>query len=150
MQRNLESLPRAARWIAFVGVNVLAVALYLEWLRSWLPPLMDEGRDLVLVPVTCIASITFLLMHPVLMWIESHLGRLSLLAAAFGGGIAAFTATFFVSLGPQRADLPSPLGLLVFAVLMQVLYGAPMFLGLAGLNKVLSPILIGVPARRWA
>jgi hypothetical protein len=38
-------------------------------------------------------------------------------------------------------------GLLV--VMAQLLYGAPLFAGLAVLDKLLSPVLVARPARAW-
>lgn len=152
MDTSSATRPRgtALRWAAFVALHAALVALYLDALVAALPPLRDEGRDLVVVPVTALAAALFVGMHPILRRARTHLARLGVLAGAVALGIAVFTALLLVRLGTPEPTLASALGLAVLLVLAQVLYGAPLFVGLAATMKLSSPFLLARPVDRWA
>lgn len=134
---------------AFVVVNVALVALYLDTLVSALPPLVAEGRALVVVPVSAIATVAFATMHPMLRRLDTHAARLALFAGFVAAGIGAFTTYVVLTLGAPEPTLGSVLGLAALVALAQLLYGAPLFLALAAVNKLLSPVLVARPARAW-
>lgn len=140
---------RALRWSAFALINTAVVVAYLEWLTGALPPLEVEGRELVVVPVGAIALVVFTVLHPLVVRAETHLGRLALLLFAVAVGIAAYTGYLLARLGPPEPTLASAALLATLLVGAQVLYGAPLFAGLAALDKLLSATLVARRVRAW-
>jgi hypothetical protein len=140
----------AARALGFVAINVALVAAYLTWLVGVLPPLAGEGVELVVLPVSVIAAVAFAGMYPLLRRSETHLGRLVVLGLFVVVGIAAFTGFVLARLGAPEPSLGSTVGFGVIVVLAQLPYGAPLFVGVAALNKLLSRFLLARPVRAWA
>ena len=140
----------ALRASSFVVLHVAVVALYLDALVGVLPPLMLEGRELVVVPVTVVASIAFAGMHPWLTHARTHLGRIAVFSLFAAAGVAAFTGFLLTRIAPPDPTLGSALGLAAIFVLAELLYGAPLFLGLLVLMKLGSPLFIARPVRGWA
>lgn len=134
---------------AFVVVNVALVAVYLEWLVRALPPLGAEGRELVVVPVSAIAFFAFAGMVPALRRARTHAGRLAVLGAGIALGVTVYTG--FVLGRLVHAEPSSAASILfgAFVVFAQLLYGAPLFVAIALLNKLLSPLWLARPVRAW-
>ncbi len=139
-----------ARGAAFIALNVALVALYLDWLVGALPPLAGEGRDLVVAPVSAIAVVAFGGMYPALLRARTHLGRLAVLGSSIALGVTAYTGYVVARLGGPEPTWTAPILFGVFVLFVQLLYGAPLFLGIAVVNKLLSPLLLARPVRAWA
>jgi hypothetical protein len=137
------------RGVVFVALNVALVALYLDWLVGALPPIAGEGRDLVVLPVSAIATVGFAGMYPALLRAQTHLGRLAVLGSSIAIGMTAYTGYVVARLGGPEPTWTAAILFGVTVALAQALYGAPLFLAIAAFNKLLSPFLLARPVRAW-
>jgi len=137
------------RFAAFVALNAMLVAWYVDALVGALPPLAQEGQDLIVRPVIIIAVLGFAAMYPLLRRAKTHALRLAVLVTFVVAGACVEAIVFVTSTGGPDPSLSSLVGVAIFGVAVQLLYGAPLFAGMALLNKLASPVLIARPASRW-
>ena len=131
-----------ARGVGFVALHTLLVAAWLLLLTRTLPPLANEPPSLFVLPVVALAALSFAVMHPVLRAQRTHAQRLGTLAVATLASMSAYAGYLAAAL---RAG--DPLAFALFALVSQLLYGAPMVLGVALCAKLTSPLLIARPVR---
>lgn len=152
-QSTTEHALAFGRRVGFALTLATVVALYTTWLVDALPPLRDEGRELVVVPATAIAALVLAAIHPAVVRASSHALRLALLVVATGVAMLLYTATLMVAFD-WLAQLEEPLafaalrtaGFALLVLAAQVLYGAPLFVAVAVVAKLTSRVLVGRPA----
>lgn len=135
-----------ARGAAFVVLHTLIVAAYMRGLCVVLPPLEDEGAfRIVVAPVVGIAVVALTALFVVVRRQGTHGGRLVALMTTTWLAMIAYAVWLAIALQPAIPVLFVP-----FALVVQLIYGAPLVAGIAVSCKLTSPLLIARPATRWS
>jgi hypothetical protein len=141
--------PDGVRYAGFVALNAALAggASYYVW-RS-LPPLRVEPATLLFVPVTVLSFLALVGLYPVLVRLPRGIPRALALYGAFAAVLVGYGLYLAFGLGMVSRPPGTPLfvpAFLLLAVGAGHLYGFPLLLGLAVVNRLLSPVFFPRPA----
>lgn len=139
----IAALKEVLRALGFVALHAAIVGAYLSLTSALLPPLRGEGPALVVLPGTAIAAIALALMQPIVRAARTHAARFAVYASFTAIALIAYALIFAFALSPGS----NPLGVFVFVTLVELVFGAPLFLAVGASAKLTSDFLIGRPAR---
>ena len=135
-----------ARFVGFVGLNVGLVAGFALLLWHGLPPLANEGPDLLFYPLTILAVPASALLHRVVSRCESSVRRAIWLYVTFVGVMIGYGLLFGVREIHRGETAFASLRFVPLALLMGHWFGAPAYVVIGLLNKLASPALCPRPS----
>jgi|GEM_PF-3647050 magnesium-transporting ATPase (P-type) len=141
------------RYIGFVLLNA-GVATYGTYtITQYVKAISDEGMGLIVLPMAFISLLVFAILYPVLRGVRPGLARLNALYLAFVGALFTLAIVSAVPmLLTQSSYMPLPQLVQQFGVWVLLivccghLYGWLPLLGIAAMNKMLSPVFFPRPA----
>jgi hypothetical protein len=134
------------RYVGFVALNAALASGAAYWVWRGLPPLRDEPAAFLFLPLSLLSLVALVGLYPVLLRLPRGAPRFLALYAAFVAVLVGY-GIYLGLLGPRPPDAPlfNP-SFILLAVGMGHLYGLPLLLGLAAVNRLCSPVFFPPPA----
>jgi hypothetical protein len=145
----MRGLADGIRYAGFVALNAALAsgAAYYFWRH--LPPVRDEAPTFLFVPISVLSLFALVGLYPVLSRLPRGVPRFLALYGAFAAVLAGYGLYlgFGMGMGTRPPDAPAFVpAFLLLALGAGHLYGLPLLLLLAAVNRLFSPVFFPKPA----